>query len=459
MATYIKSRAIDSDYTMTRSVSVSSSGWNLRSILLVIALLGLFSNDLLRAGAHRRIATAYESSRDIERANPDEFESAPTCARIAIYTGLIAGILAGLMYMFWGGWAKVGQGTLLAFAVMIFWMSIHSIVAYWEVPPRPSELRGAKGLFLWVSCLVLLAGTDRNAWRISTRLIHVVSYVTAGIVLLNILRFQQFSSVHQAQWFFRGYMGILLWTAPWVLLTVKDANISPARLLFLAFPFGVLVLASLQGAGRSFLLLIVIYSAVLLTKFIRLFRTRTLAYRGTIACLLLYLAGIAAYAAREQLTSSFSLLAERFWTDTRTDQYVQFLSQVSVSDLIIGKGPRATWNWDGREYAWIDGSYTLMAFNGGLPLVISYVVIMVLPAWRVLRKRPPWDYAAPAVVLLLWALALTGLSTYTLPTVSVGHFVLCIYAGRCRSYLHTRRKSRYASEAAISSAKAAHQAS
>jgi hypothetical protein len=455
MATYIKSQAIDLDYPMTRSVTVSSGRWNLRSILLVIALLGIFSHDLLRANAYHRISTTYESRRDIVQTNPDEF--APmTYTRIAVYTGLIAGILAGMMYLFSGGWAKVNIGTRVAFAVMIFWMLIHSIVAYWEVLPRPSELRGAKGLFLWVSCLVLFAGTDRNAWRITTRLVYVVAYVTAGIVLLNILRFQRFSSVHQAQWFFKGYLGILLWTAPWVLLSVKDANISPARLLFLAFPFAVLVLSVLQGTGRSWLIIIMIYSAVLLIKFVRLFRTRSLAYLGTVVCILLCIAGIAAYTAIDQLSSSFSLLAERFWTDTRTNQYVQFLSQVSVSDLIIGKGPRATWNWGGREYAWIDGAYTVMAFNGGLLLVISYIVIMVLPAWRVLRRRPPWEYAAPAVVLLIWALALTGLSTFTVPAVSIGHYILCIYAGRCHSYLHSRRNRLAVSQAPISFTKAAH---
>ncbi len=454
MATYIKSQAIDLDYPMTRSVTVSSGGWHLRSILLVIALLGIFSHDLLRASAYHRISTTYESRRDIVQADPDEF--ALTYTRIAVYTGLIAGILAGIMYLFPGGWAKVGLSTRIAFAVMIFWMLIHSIVAYWEVLPRPSELRGTKGLLLWVSCLVLFAGTNRNAWKISTRLVYVVSYVTAGIVLLNILQFHRFSSVHQAQWFLRGYMGILLWTAPWVLLAVKDANISPARLAFLAFPFAILVLATPQYLSRSFLIIIVIYSAVLLIKFIRLFRTRSLAYLGTIVCILLCIAGIAAYVAIEQLTSSLSLLAERLWIDTRSDQYVQFLSQVSVSDLIVGKGPRATWNWSGREYAWIDGAYTLMAFNGGLPLLISYIVIMILPAWRVLRKKPSWDYAAPAVVLLVWALALTGLSTYTHPTVSVGHFILCIYAGRCYSYLHSRRNRLSVSKAPISSTKAAH---
>jgi len=333
-------------------------------------------------------------------------------------------------------------------------MLIHSIVAYREVPPSPSELRGTKGLLLWISCLILFAGTDRNAWRLTPRLVHIVSYVTASILLLNILRFPRFSSVLQAQWFFRVYLGILLWTAPWVLLSIKDAHISPARLVFRAFPFGVLVLAVLQGTGRSFLIIIAIYSAVLLAKFKRLLRTQSLAYKGTIACLLLYIAGIAVYFAIGQITSSFSLLAERLWTDTRTDQYAQFLSQVSVSDLVIGKGPRATWNWDGREYAWIDGSYTLMMFNGGLPLLISYVVIMIVPAWRVLRRRPSWDYVAPAVVLLVWALCLTGLSTFTNPTVSIGHYVLCIYAGRCYSYLYSRRSELSALRTPISSTKA-----
>jgi hypothetical protein len=145
MATYIRSQVSELGYTMTRSVSVSSGRWNARSIILVIALLGIFSHGLLWASAHHKVATTYESSRDIETANPDDFLPL-SCTRLAVYTGLLAGILAGMMYMFSGGWAKTDPSTRFAFVVMILWMLIHSIVAYREVLPSPSELRGAKGL-------------------------------------------------------------------------------------------------------------------------------------------------------------------------------------------------------------------------------------------------------------------------------------------------------------------------
>jgi len=434
MATYIKRQTIDVRCVPLGAVSYWAR--KLQITLLVVALLGAFSAQLITANAYDTIATYYDSRDEIRGAAMEDYT--PWEIRIAIYAALVCGILAGTMYLFSGGWTSVGVGARLAFVVMVVWMVAHAIATFYEVPPIPAELRGAKGPLVWVSCVILFAGTDKRAWRVFCRLIYIFAYLTAGIVLLNILSFGRFFSQFQAVWFFRGYLHILLWTAPWILLTIKDAEIPLSRLAVRAFPFAVLCLACFLSTGRSWTIIAMLYTVVVLLKFRKLLQGKPLMKYLLVVCILLLMVmGLRLFSG--QIHSSFFLLSERLWTDTRTGQLVEFFSQVSIRDLVIGTGPRGTWWWDGQDYPYIDGSYILMAFNGGLPLLVSYLVIMVLPALRVLRTRPSWDYVAPAVVLLFWALALTGLSTYTNPTVSIEHYILCIYAGRCLSYLYNRR--------------------
>jgi hypothetical protein len=82
-----------------------------------------------------------------------------------------------------------------------------------------------------------------------------------------------------------------------------------------------------------------------------------------------------------------------------------------------------------------------MLFIGGIPTLLSYVVIVLLPAVRAIKTKPAGPDAAAAVLVLFWGLALTGLSTYTLPSVAFGSYLMSLWAGRCHLILaeHARR--------------------
>lgn len=407
-------------------------------IFLLIALLGTFVYQLLIAEAYHYIATILTSYQDLVHADPS-FYMPPTIGRIAIYSGLFGGVLAGILFLHFGGWREVSLSTRIAFLVMQCWMIIHAIVAFYDIPPTLGELRGFKGPLVWVSIVILFAGTNKRAWSIFSRLVYVFSYVTAVIVLIRVLSSGSFSSDVQAGRFFQGYLPILLWTAPWILLNIDDARMPLSRLALLAFPFVVLCMACFLSVGRSWIIISILYMIVLLFKFRNLFQRNPIT-KYLMKVLTIVLVGIILFVFSKQIWSSYSVLSEGLLEDTRTSQYVQFFSQVSIADLVIGKGPRGTYYLDGVPYPSIDGTYTLMAFNGGLPLVVCYIVIMILPAFRILRVKPSWKYAAPAVILLFWALALTGLSTFTMPKVSIEHYILCIYAGRCHWYLNRRKQ-------------------
>jgi hypothetical protein len=147
-------------------------------------------------------------------------------------------------------------------------------------------------------------------------------------------------------------------------------------------------------------------------------------------------------------TESF---VSRFGDDTRSSQYLDFFSVVPVSDLLLGRGPKGTWYWYGiGDYQYFDNGLLWTLFIGGVPTLLSYLAIIVWPAICALRRNPSGQDAAAVCMVLLWAVALTGLSTYTIPSVGLGSSLVSLWAGRCslilaESDLRTERIRRSAS--------------
>jgi hypothetical protein len=134
-------------------------------------------------------------------------------------------------------------------------------------------------------------------------------------------------------------------------------------------------------------------------------------------------------------------LSARILEDTRSGQYVDFFSVVPVTDLVLGRGPKGTWYWPGfGEYRFFDNGYLWILFEGGVAMFVCYVTIMVAPGVRAVRRKPAGDDAAAVCLILIWGLALTGLSTFTGPSVTIMDLLICIYAGRCHRFLAGARK-------------------
>jgi len=73
-------------------------------------------------------------------------------------------------------------------------------------------------------------------------------------------------------------------------------------------------------------------------------------------------------------------------------------------------------------------------------MFVCYLAIVVAPAVRALRLKPAEDDAAAVCLILIWGIALTGLSTFTGPSITVMDFLICIFAGRCHLFLAGARK-------------------
>jgi hypothetical protein len=147
-------------------------------------------------------------------------------------------------------------------------------------------------------------------------------------------------------------------------------------------------------------------------------------------------AGVLFYFAPDTLGDSITGLSGRISEDSRSGQYRAFFRDVPASDLLLGRGPKGTWYWRyAGQYQFFDNGYLWMLFIGGLPILLCYITIVLWPAVQALRRGPKGQDRAAVALVLFWALALTGLSTFALPSLLPAGFLMAFFSGRCHLIL------------------------
>lgn len=400
---------------------------------LIGGILCLFIFQLFIADINSKVAVLFSDS----AGQQDELKltSQPAVARMIYVAGFFLIMLASSFFMI-KTWYKVGIGYKIALGLMQIWMAIHAISAYSSGPkPSLAEICGSRGPVTWIACGIVFIGISPIGWQLAKKVFLVLSNVAAAIVIAKItLSGNIFSNEYQAGRFFIGYIPLLMWTVP---LLIYDTSIAGNSALII-FPLFVLYISAILSGNRSWIVVMALHTIIIFFKYGKtVLRRPGISY--IILLVMVLLGWVVTEVYGEKIESVVSFLSDSWNEDTRTEQYRQFLSQVSFTDLLIGKGPRATWFYWGREYEGIDGYFTQLAFNGGFILLATYIILIVWPSLRLLQKHPSWQYATPAIVLVFWTLAMMGLSTFTGVKASYEHAVICILAGRC--YYLSRSKS------------------
>jgi hypothetical protein len=128
---------------------------------------------------------------------------------------------------------------------------------------------------------------------------------------------------------------------------------------------------------------------------------------------------------------SFLGLAERIGEDSRTGQIAAFLTDVPATDLLLGRGARATWNWPGMSPRWAGGTdvgYLSLLFFGGVPLLATWCAVHLGPPLRVLRSGDDGARLACAAVSLLWGARMLSSS---FPSFALDYEVVLLCIGAC----------------------------
>lgn len=354
--------------------------------------------------------------------------------------GLMAALAAGGLAARNGQYRRLDPVTRRAFWMLQLTALAWALLTYSIADYISFKAFGATGPFIWFATVLIFAGMDQRIWPVIDKVVFFVAGASALLAIISILTTHR--DITQ-RWLSTPvyYMVLLMWFGGWTLLSfIRNQTLKESwRIL----PYIVFILLTIFTRTRSWFVM----SIFLLMAFLVLNKpsskssTSSLAHRVKSLAIFAAAVLVIGFFLQELLVSSFTAFGDRVLEDTRSGQYIEFFADVPVSDLILGRGPNGTWNWNGRDYQYFDNAVLWMAFIGGIPTAVSYLMVIILPAFRALGARSV-EVNASCTLLLFWGLACTGFSTYSNPSLTPHSYLLCLLAGRCLNTVAERRRAR-----------------
>jgi len=369
-------------------------------------------------------------------ANVDDVSFEPQSKPVLYYFfhggSIVAIIGAGVIAAITGQYERLSKSARIAFWVLQATGITWAIIAYDLKDYLSWKAFGATGPIVWLSCILIFAGMNRAIWKKLDRLINLISYMTAVLALYAMAKYRVIEIRSESGPVM--YVVILAWFAGWSLLTSGKAY--GWRLWLRTFPFVAFTVTAIFTQTRSWVLMAILLLVTLLVVNApsRLEDENKRFVRSKVLIALAFIVLVTGLLFQNELVRSFGMLQERLHEDTRTGQYTEFFSQVPVSDLILGRGPTGTWFFGDTDYQFFDNAFLWIAFIGGLPILISYIVLIIVPGVRVFFGGAKGNDAAASVLLILWGIACLGVSTYSHPSLTPYSYFLCLL-GRTLSRL------------------------
>jgi len=346
---------------------------------------------------------------------------------------LVSVLVAGGLGAINGGYARLDRVGRLALWTLIFASILWTLVAYeWNEILSPAVL-GATGPFVWFSTLLLFAGMEPEVWPRLRRLIDALIVATAILAVRSLVRADSHSDagVYTAN----QYFCLLFWYGGWRCLAREYG--SRAWIVVDASVLALLTVLALWLQRRSWIidtgLLVGLYMMSVSKRTEKTGQSRSANLLATTAIVvpIVVVLLVALPTAREALAG----LLDRLGEDTRSEQYRLFFAQIRPEDLILGLGPKASYYYgpSNPEYQYFDNGYLWMAFIGGLPILVSYCLLVVRPGLAVFFRRAEKDsaVAASGSLLLIWMFVLGGVGVFSCPSLTAYSYFICLTAGLC----------------------------
>ena len=356
----------------------------------------------------------------------------PFVSRYALllrFLGFTSVLAAGFLACLQGGIGWLGGRTRfivgLYFTAACFWFLVGftSFSKFDLVTETNSPL-------VWFLCLGVAAGTRPVIWKHLGRIAGIAAWLIFPLMLYSLTMIPSYGR------FARNnpqvmYLSLLLWFASYHMLSTPGTAWLPRATR--SIPLLACLLVAVFNQGRGWIIQCVLALLLLLARplFLREAKAATKALTNGIFAVLALLAAF--FLLLKLYPLAIQGLIGRATEDTRTGQYQAFFSQMEVLDLLTGKGPTGSYTDPelGSSYGYFDNQYVWMLLKGGFLIAFGYTALVIIPGFRLFfRARNERDYAA-AGTLILWSLALAGLSTYNAIGFLVQNYFIVLLAGYC----------------------------
>jgi hypothetical protein len=356
---------------------------------------------------------------------------------------LILFTAAGVLAFLSTEWRTIERGYLLRFALFLGAALLMTARGYSFSELRSTKLLDSTGPYPCILFVLVFVGARRSNWDfIEKAMVPLVIFLSALVfwriaTLPSLDRWAGFANL-------TGFVNALFWPASWVGLKDYPVNSFARRVRFL--PIVIYTLGSLFTQNRLNFVMVIAFLALYIYVQGRrgqpqgaacVFGLTVAVWVGLFAAV--FLRDTHAFKGLETVADAFY---SRLDEDTRTGQLRRFAENVEPHELLLGRGSLATWKWTGMSPEWRGGTdigYLTMLFYGGVPLLVTYLLVHLKPAVRVIRKSSDdWQLTA-ACIVLLWALRMCS-STY--PGMSLESYTVLFFVGAC---IYRERDSIYSS--------------
>ena len=295
-----------------------------------------------------------------------------------------------------------------------------------------SRIFGTTGPWLALVSLLLFTSARADALPPVGRALDLLAWALTGLVAWETVHLRSFLRQETVA-ALSGYLNALYFPAAWLVLRPHRGTSAARHLRWvpaLAYAAGSILV-------QTRLNLVMLALLVLADAWISARRAgRPVARVLEAAAAAAVVAGLASWLASgtgmaRVFELSFLGLAERIGEDSRTGQIAAFLADVPLSDLVLGRGARATWTWPGMSPRWAGGTdvgYLSLLFFGGVPLLVGWCAVHLGPPLRVFRSPETGARLAFATVALLWGARMLSSS---FPSAALDYEVVLLCVGAC----------------------------
>jgi hypothetical protein len=396
--------------------------------VLALTALGIAAGLIV----HFTMAEAAEAQFEFE---PDQlFKSAiakPGLYYAAHATEILLLMAAGLTALFSTKMRLIERGYLARFSLLIAAAMFMSARGYSPSDWLSTRLVDIGGPFPFMISVLVFVGARRGNWVFLGKMMAVMAVLFSIGAFVGMAKLRTLDR-DEAILNLGGALNALYWPAAFIALREYPAASAGRRLRFI--PILIYGLGSVFTQTR--LNIVMLLGLLMVYAYIQYKRRQPQAavwFTGIMLAVWLTLftaAFLRDSRAVQNLLHVTDAFSDRLEEDTRTGQIMWFFRDVKPTELILGRGSFAKWQWGPNMYTGTDVGYLSLLFYGGVPLMLMYVLTHITPGFAVLQSRyPTWQLTAAGIVALYSVRMLS--STY--PFMSVDYYPVLLCVGACIS--------------------------
>jgi hypothetical protein len=325
----------------------------------------------------------------------------------------------------------------LRFLLFLFAGAVMAFRGYSWSAALSVQIFSSSGPFICIVSVLMAVGAQPGNWKILDKVFLWMAIAYSAFVVVGMFGVQS-ADRWEAVLAIQGFLNVLYWPATWILLRPGSWRSLAGWLRYI--PFAVFAVGSIFTQTR--LNWVMILAALVAYAYVQRRRHNHMAPRLILAAGLgLWLILFSTeYLSNTKFVQTLQTSADAFLSrmdeDTRTGQLTEFFTNVQISELLLGRGSLATWNWSGSggndsDSEWAGGTdfgYLTLLFYGGVPLLLTYIAVHIAPAFGAIsRPQSEWQRSCAAIVLL-WALRMFS---STSPSLTIEYYPVLLCMGCC----------------------------